>query len=225
MCLSSTICSLEGWRRCFNFAGTRRQLCACLFLLSRLRSLLVSTLPCSTAMLSAALVVEAESPQGTWTAVDVLAAGNVRPFLGSYLLKEPEHAASTVSLTELWSLVSSICSRCWSTPFNRPLQCCTQTFTLTLGYRFYVATREATTTVTVLAAAAAKTQQFKRRRLSEPEAQPGLPTGPSSAKEHAAKAQPASFTPTDVPFGLLRVRGLAPGGNAYAYKDCACVGG
>lgn len=28
----------------------------------------------------AALVVEAESPQGTWTAVDVLAAGNVRPY-------------------------------------------------------------------------------------------------------------------------------------------------
>lgn len=48
----------------------------------------------------AALVVEAESPQGTWTAVDVLAAGNVRPFLRSYFLKEPKHAASTVSFTE-----------------------------------------------------------------------------------------------------------------------------
>ena len=122
-------------------------------------------------------------------------------------------------------LASSVCSRCWSTPFNRPLQYCTQSFTLTLGHRFYVATREATTTVTVLAAAAAETQQYKRRRLSEPEAQPSLPTGPLSARGRAAKAQPASFTPTDVPFGLLRVRGLAPGGNAYAHKDCACVGG
>ena len=60
----------------------------------------------------AALVVEAESPQGTWTAVDVLAAGNVCPFLYSYFLKEPEAAASIVSFTELCSLVSSVCSRC-----------------------------------------------------------------------------------------------------------------